>query len=98
MIALAIQRLTRVAAVGAALPLIALCVLAQQPAAAPAPSSLPKVVIPFTSYTFDDVYRGEVVSQMFVIKNIGTADLVIKDFTVSCSCEVVEWDRVIPPG
>ena len=71
----------------------------QQPAAAPASSpALPRVVMPFTSYTFNDVYRGEVVSQIFVIKNAGTADLVIKDFTVSCSCEVVEWDRVIPPG
>ena len=94
-----IKRLTGLAAVGATLPLIALCVFAQQPPAAPqSPPSLPKAVLPFTSYTFDDVYRGEVISQIFVIKNAGTADLVIKDFTVSCSCEVVEWDRVIPPG
>jgi len=99
MTALIIKRLTRLAAVSATLPLIALCVFAQQPTAAPAPSSaLPKVVMPFTSYTFNDVYRGEVVSQIFIIKNAGTADLVIKDFTVSCSCEVVDWDRVIPPG
>ena len=94
-----IKRVSRVGAISATLPLIALCVFAQQPSAAPATSlSSPKVVIPFTSYTFNDVYRGEVVSQIFIIKNAGTADLIIKDFTVSCSCEVVEWDRSIPPG
>jgi hypothetical protein len=91
--------LTRLAAVSTTLPLIALCAFAQQPTAAPASQpSLPKVVMPFTSYSFNDVYRGEVVSQIFIIKNAGTADLIIKDFTVSCSCEVVEWDKVIPPG
>ena len=99
MTVLIIRPLTRLAAASAILLLIALCVFAQQPTAAPVPSSsMPKAVMPFTSYTFNDVYRGEVVSQIFVIKNAGTADLIIKDFSVSCSCEVVEWDRVIPPG
>src|SRR5258706_8426367 len=99
MTGLIIRRLARLAAMSAALPLMALCVFAQQPAATPASApALPKVVMPFTSYSFDDVYRGEVVSQIFNIKNAGTADLVIKDFTVSCSCEVVDWDRIIPPG
>ena len=99
MIALIIRRLTRFAAAGAMLQLAAMSAFGQQATAASGPSSsVPKAVMPFTSYTFNDVYRGEVVSQIFIIKNAGTADLIIKDFAVSCSCEVVEWDRVIPPG
>ena len=58
----------------------------------------PKAVVPVTSFSFDDVYKGEIISQIFIIKNVGDADLHITDFTAGCSCEVVEADRVIPPG
>lgn len=58
----------------------------------------PKAVVPFTSFKFGDVYRGEVISQIFVIRNEGGADLQIKDFQGTCGCEVTRWDRVIPPG
>jgi hypothetical protein len=58
----------------------------------------PKAVVPFTSFKFGDVYRGEVISQIFVIRNEGGADLQIKDFQGACGCEVTRWDRVIPPG
>lgn len=58
----------------------------------------PKAVVPFTSFAFGDVYRGENISQIFVIRNEGDADLEIKDFEASCGCEVVRSDRVIPPG
>jgi hypothetical protein len=36
----------------------------------------PKAVVPFTSFAFGDVYRGEDISQIFVIRNEGDADLV----------------------
>ncbi|MFP5264293.1 MAG: hypothetical protein ACLGJB_20610 [Blastocatellia bacterium] len=54
---------------------------AQQPAATPpvAPAA-PKMVVPFNSFNFGDVYKGEVISHIFVIRNEGTADLQIKDF------------------
>jgi hypothetical protein len=51
---------------------------AQQPAASPAVA--PKMVAPFTSFNFGDVYKGEVISHIFVIRNEGSADLQIKDF------------------
>jgi hypothetical protein len=42
--------------------------------------SAPKAVTPFTSFNFGDVYAGEVISQIFIIRNEGDADLQIKDF------------------
>jgi hypothetical protein len=64
--------------------------------ASPRPS--PKAVIPFTSFTFGDVYRGEIISQIFVIRNEGDADLQMGEFTAGCGCEVTRSDKVIPPG
>lgn len=64
---------------------------AQQPAA-------PRAVVPFTSYAFGDIYKGETISQVFVIRNEGKADLVIKDFAGACGCEVLSADRLIAPG
>ena len=58
----------------------------------------PKVVVPFTSFSFGDVYRGEIISQIFVIRNEGDAELQIKDFKGDCGCTVTRSDRVIPPG
>ena len=40
----------------------------------------PKAVTPFTSFNFGDVYTGEVISQIFVIKNEGDSELRITDF------------------
>ncbi|HST22666.1 MAG TPA: DUF1573 domain-containing protein [Blastocatellia bacterium] len=58
----------------------------------------PHLYAPFTSFDFGDVYKGEIISHIFVIKNEGTADLVIKDFAGGCGCEVVSADTVISPG
>lgn len=58
----------------------------------------PKAVVPFTSFAFGDVYRGEIISQIFVIRNEGDADLEIRDFKAGCGCEVTRSDKVIPPG
>jgi len=40
----------------------------------------PKAVVPFTSFNFGDVYTGEFISQIFVIRNEGDADLKLLDF------------------
>lgn len=58
----------------------------------------PRAVIPYTTFKFGDIYRGEVISQIFVIKNEGDADLQIKDFVASCGCQLVRSDKVIAPG
>ncbi len=58
----------------------------------------PRAVTPFTSFNFGDVYNGEVISQIFVLRNVGEAELRITDFVAGCGCEVVRGDKVIPPG
>jgi hypothetical protein len=58
----------------------------------------PRAFAPFTSFDFGDIYKGEIISHIFVIKNEGTADLVIKDFAAGCGCEVTSSDRLIHPG
>lgn len=58
----------------------------------------PRAVIPFNSFDFGDVYTGDVISQIFVIRNEGDADLLIKDFKGECGCTVTRSDRIIPPG
>jgi len=60
--------------------------------------SAPKAIVAFTSFTFGDVYTGEVISQIFVIKNDGDAELLITDFKGDCGCTVTRSARVIPPG
>jgi hypothetical protein len=58
----------------------------------------PKLVMPFNSFNFGDVYKGEVISHIFVIRNEGDKDLQIKDFVVGCGCSVGNADKLIPPG
>jgi len=58
----------------------------------------PKAVIPYTSFDFGEVYSGEVISQVFLIKNVGDADLRITDFKGDCGCTVVHTEKVIAPG
>jgi len=60
--------------------------------------AIPRAVIPFNSFNFGDVYTGDLISQIFVIKNMGDADLEIKDFKGECGCTVVHSERIIPPG
>jgi hypothetical protein len=71
---------------------------ARQTQANDSSSPAPKIIVPTTSFEFGDVYRGEIISHIFVIRNEGRADLVINEFTASCGCSVTESDRVIPPG
>lgn len=40
----------------------------------------PKAVTQFTSFNFGDIYTGEFISQIFVIRNEGDADLKLLDF------------------
>src|SRR5262249_50762389 len=58
----------------------------------------PRTVVPYTSFNFGDVVRGEGISQVFVIRNVGDADLVIKEFKGDCGCTATRAISVIPPG
>ncbi|HVF88818.1 MAG TPA: hypothetical protein VNH22_02050 [Blastocatellia bacterium] len=50
------------------------------PASSVAPAA-PKMVISQTAYDFGNVFRGEGLGYVFLIKNEGEADLVIEEFT-----------------
>jgi hypothetical protein len=58
----------------------------------------PHVYVPYTEFNFGDIYKGEIISQIFLIKNEGNADLVIKEFSGNCGCEVTRADTLIAPG
>lgn len=58
----------------------------------------PHAVLPFTAYAFGDIYKGETISNVFVIRNEGNADLIINSFVGACGCEVLSVDKVIAPG
>ena len=58
----------------------------------------PHAYVPYTEYSFGDIYKGEIISQIFLIKNEGNADLIIKEFAGNCGCEVTRADTLIAPG
>lgn len=60
--------------------LIALIALGRQATSDQSPA-VPRAIAPLTSYDFGDVYKGEVISHTFIIRNEGRADLLIKEFT-----------------
>ncbi|HXG95331.1 MAG TPA: DUF1573 domain-containing protein [Blastocatellia bacterium] len=61
-------------------------------------SGAPRAVVPLTSYHFGDINRGEIISQIFTIKNTGDAELKIKEIVAGCGCETVGSDKTIAPG
>ena len=58
----------------------------------------PKAITQSTTFNFGDVYRGEIISQIFMIKNDGDVELKLFDFKGGCGCEATSWDRSILPG
>jgi hypothetical protein len=67
-------------------------------ASAKSAAAAPKMFLPFTSFDFGSVHRGEIISQIFLIQNLGSADLIVKGIIPNCGCEVVGTDKVIAPG
>ena len=51
------------------------------PAASSGTPAAPKVVVSQTVYDFGDIFKGEGIGYIFLIKNEGEADLVIEEFT-----------------
>lgn len=77
-------------------------VLAQTKAAETKPAetkaATPKAVIAEPNKDVGMVPKGEVIKHTFLVKNAGTADLLITDVKPACGCTVSEYDRVIKPG
>jgi len=57
-----------------------------------------RAYVPVSSYDFGDIYKGELISQVFVIRNEGDAELKIDSLTTGCGCSVINSDRAILPG
>jgi hypothetical protein len=71
---------------------------ARRPVESKPHQAAPRTVVPYTSFDFGDVVRGEIISQVFVIRNVGDADLVIKEFKGDCGCTATRAISVIPAG
>jgi len=61
-------------------------------------AATPKAVITDDKKDAGTVPKGELIKHTFVVKNTGTADLLITDVKPACGCTVSEYDKVIKPG
>ena len=89
--------LVRTLAAGAALALVAASLPAPALAQAAA-GSAPKLVVVEDKKDLGTVAKGEPMKHTFVLKNAGTADLLVTDVKPACGCTVSEYDKVIKPG
>ncbi len=89
--------LVRTLAAGSALALAAASFPAPALAQAAA-GSAPKLVVVEDKKDLGTVAKGEPMKHTFVLKNAGTADLLVTDVKPSCGCTVSEYDKVIKPG
>lgn len=78
--------------------LISVSAAARQTGSAKRPLLGPRAVVPRASYDFGDIFKGEVISQVFVIRNEGEAELRIEGITTGCGCSVIQSDKVFAPG
>jgi len=67
-------------------------------AGARADDAAPKMFVPQLRYDFGKLFEQEKYIHDFVVKNQGTADLVIQEVKPTCGCTVAKYDRVIPAG
>ena len=59
----------------------------------------PRLAVEPASFDFGSVVAGKEVEKSFVLRNVGTEDLVIEAVTPTCGCTVVgEYDKTIKPG
>ena len=61
-------------------------------------SPSPKLEIASLQHDFGQVVPGMALKYTFQIRNLGTADLVIKSVVPGCGCTTSDFDKVIAPG
>ncbi len=64
----------------------------------PAAAGQPQISPVETTFDLGEVFEDQALSHGFVIKNTGTAPLVIKDIDLDCACSAVDYDKTIVPG
>jgi hypothetical protein len=79
---------------------IPLAGLAQNAARKPEPTkgARPVVDLPRLSYDFGESFEQKEYAYAFLVRNRGTADLVIEEVKPGCGCTAAKFDRVIAPG
>ncbi len=69
------------------------------PRAVPEGQPAPKLNMPVQEFDFGRVSRDALVTHIFTVNNLGTADLHITTLVTSCGCTTAELtSSVIPPG
>lgn len=58
----------------------------------------PSIEIPRMRQDFGEVFERAKYEYSFVVRNRGTADLIIEDVKPGCGCTVAKFDKVIAPG
>lgn len=59
----------------------------------------PKIEVPDNEHNFGFLLPGQIIHHTFVIKNVGTSDLIIADVTPGCGCTTtLLQEKIIPPG
>ncbi len=65
----------------------------------PAPASGPRISVEPESFDFGKTLQNRLVEKVFVIRNIGSDDLVIERVSTTCGCTVAEgYAKLVKPG
>jgi Protein of unknown function (DUF1573) len=73
-------------------------VLAANDDAAKAGGARPSIEIPKMKYDFGKIFEQPTYDCSFVVRNVGTAVLVIRGVKPSCGCTAAKFDSLIAPG
>src|SRR5512139_35414 len=61
-------------------------------------SGRPVLELERMSYDFGETFEQKEYAYAFIVRNKGSADLVIEDVHPGCGCTAAKWDKVIAPG
>ena len=76
-----------------------LVLLAATAGAAPAPATGARISVEPDSFDFGRTLQNKLVAKVFVIRNIGTEDLVIDRVSTTCGCTVADgYAKLVKPG
>ena len=67
-------------------------------AAGKSSAAAPKIEVTPETKDAGTVPKGQMIESTFVVKNNGTADLIISDARPGCGCTVASFDKVVKPG
>jgi Protein of unknown function (DUF1573) len=83
----------------ACLLLLGLCLASAPGSAEEASVAGPRISIEPASFDFGKALPNKTLTKDFVLKNIGTEDLVIERVTTTCGCTVASgWSKLVKPG